>query len=193
MSDQKINFLWECMERRLYKAGSLVSAQSKRSYINFDYNAYFVPKTKKKQKKIAKQGENKDENMESHFIKALTKLGTNRSITISKLESIDQKSLDVHASNIDTPRNYSDSVNSFDEPWEGLFIISKGSWEIRNRKDNYSVGHLVKGNYFGESEILKIIDATYFGDIYASQHQDLEVLFLSYEAMKRIRFEVSFK
>ena len=179
------------MERRLYKAGSLVSAQSKRSYINFDYNVYFLPKKKRNKNKVVKQTDQPEENMESYFVRALSKLGAVKSIEDIKLESIDQKSLDVHASNIDTPRSYSDPAESFDVPWEGLFIISKGSWEIINRKDNYNVGYLLKGNYFGESEILKIIDATYFGDIYASQNQDLEILFLSYEAMKRIRFEVS--
>lgn len=46
LSVQRINFLWEWMERRKYKAGSLVCAQSKRSYINFDYNPYFVSKPK---------------------------------------------------------------------------------------------------------------------------------------------------
>lgn len=145
---------------------------------------------KRSKNKIAKQADKQEENMESYFVRALSKLGVNKSIERVNLESIDQKSLDVHASNIDTPRTYSNPVDSFDEPWEGLFIISKGSWEIRNRKDNYSVGYLFKGNYFGESEILKIIDASYFGDIYASNNQDLEILFLPYEAMKRIRFEV---
>jgi hypothetical protein len=42
------------------------------------------------------------------------------------------------------------------------------------------------GDTFGESEILKVPDYSYFGDIYASEKSDTKVIFISYPAFRTI-------
>lgn len=62
------------MERRVYKAGSLISAQSKRSILNFDYSIFFVSKDKKKTKKLLEEQQLKNEAKEeikSLLVKAM--------------------------------------------------------------------------------------------------------------------------
>lgn len=191
VSDQTINLLCECMERRVYKAGSLISAQSKRSILNFDYSIFFVSKDKKKTKKLLEEQQLKNEAKEeikSLLVKAMEHFKTKLTHNIDVEFAHDDPKLWVMTSNLDTPKAYWPSVKSYDTPWEGVFIINKGSWEVINRKDNYTVAFLFKGDYFGESEVIKIPDYTYFGDIYACPHQDVDIIMLSYEAMKRIPF-----
>lgn len=75
LSEQRIHILLESMQRRLYKPGSLIVAQSKRSHINFQYNRYFVTRPKGKVKKKIRKGDDSEneEDLKSSFQKAIAK------------------------------------------------------------------------------------------------------------------------
>ena len=167
----------------------MIVAQSKRSYVNFDYNPYFVTLVKKnKVKKKAVDEEEDHEELKSSFVKALASYKT-RSINLNlDSKGLLNKFLGMNKGNLETPRYYSKPAAGYDTPCGGIFIITKGSCEIVNRKDNYKSGFLFSGDYFGESEVFKLPDLTYFGDIYATNQQDVEVIFLNYETVKRVFF-----
>lgn len=115
------------MERRKYKAGAMIAAQSRRSYINFDYNPYFVTVVKKNKLKKKVVDEEDPEEQKSSFVKALAAYKT-QSIKL-KVESaaIINKFLGTNKGNLQTPRYYSIPVAGYDSPCEGVFIITKGS------------------------------------------------------------------
>ena len=81
---------------------------------------------------------------------------------------------------------YDSSHVTFDSEIEGIFIIVKGIWKVINRKDNYVCWELFKGDWFGESEVLNILDWTYFGDIFAKS--DVDVMYISYKNFNRIPY-----
>ena len=85
------------------------------------------------------------------------------------------------------PELYFENSNiNFDFNIDGIYIINKGIWQVINRKDNYTWCELFKGDCFGESEVLDIVDPTYFGDIFAKS--DVDVMFISYENLKKIPY-----
>jgi len=43
-------------------------------------------------------------------------------------------------------------------------------------------------DYFGEADVFKSPDLTFFGDIYATPQQDVEVIFINYDILKRVFF-----
>jgi hypothetical protein len=75
---------------------------------------------------------------------------------------------------------------SFNTDPTGVQVILNGIGKVINRADNYEVWKLYKGDSFGECEILKTPDWSYFGDIYAETN--VEWLFLSYAQFQKIPY-----
>ena len=141
-----------------------------------------------------------NENLVSNFERAIALFKSSDKAKLHEKESSD-KSPDVTISSITrtllsknrkpsikfTKRSshfYDSSEINFDSEITGVFIIVRGVCKVVNRFDNYEVWEVLKGDWFGEWEPLKIWDYTYFGDIYAKS--DTEVLFISYEDFQRI-------
>ena len=51
-----------------------------------------------------------------------------------------------------------------------MYLIISGHCIIKNHDDNFESKILIKGDYFGDSDILKCVGYSFFGDIYA--HSD---------------------
>lgn len=85
----------------------------------------------------------------------------------------------------DEPADYFDcSLNSFDSEVDGVYIILKGVCHVTNRADKYEVCKLYKGDSFGECEMLRICDPTFYGDIYAES--EVHIMYLTYENFQKI-------
>ena len=48
-----------------------------------------------------------------------------------------------------------------------MYYISEGHCLVRNAADGYCPKTLTKGDFFGESELIKGVDYTFFGEIVA--------------------------
>ena len=66
-----------------------------------------------------------------------------------------------------------------------MYLILSGTAKIVNGTDNFEAKHLKFGDYFGESEMLRVIGFDFFGDIYADS-DDVECFFISRENFKKI-------
>lgn len=201
LSDLRINLLWECMQLRVYEPGEMIAAQSKKSEYNFAFRRFFELKTKKRKqirKKVIKDGDESEEREKSMFEQALALFAPKANIKSLTLEMINRKNSGIKMVPINSPFNKSRPKikPTYNTPWEGVFIVLRGKWEIINRKSPkshdpehpnynkpYSVGYLFSGDYFGESEVFPVHDFTYYGDIYAVK--EVEVVFLPYEIVKR--------
>ena len=202
LTEASLYKLYWLIERRLYKEGSLIIPQSKRSEINFDYLDFYDEQNIPTQDALEVD---LDENFQSlsDFQKALARIKVKK--ISKKLSSADkgnksaifesfktlkekfEKRLSKHSSFITDPEQYYDCSNiNFDTDINGIYIINKGVWKVINRKDNYTWWELFKGDCFGESEIINFIDWTYFGDVYAKS--DVDVMFISYENIKKIPY-----
>ena len=67
----------------------------------------------------------------------------------------------------------------------GLFFIAKGSCSIRNKDDQFVSKTIRAGDFFGEGDLLKCVDYTFFGEIVAASSQ-VEVLYVSEEDFHKI-------
>lgn len=65
---------------------------------------------------------------------------------------------------------------------EELYVIVNGKCSIRHPQDNYAVGQVGVGEFFGESELLGEMGYDYFGDIIA----DRGATFLCIKGLKRV-------
>ena len=68
---------------------------------------------------------------------------------------------------------------------EGMYLIVSGIAKIVNSKDNHAPKLLKKGDYFGESEIIRVIGFDFFGDIIAESDK-VETLFISKSNFQKI-------
>lgn len=59
----------------------------------------------------------------------------------------------------------------------GFYFITKGTAAVRNHDDGYVAKKLTQGDYFGESDPLKVVGYTFFGEIVADS-DDLECWFI---------------
>ena len=67
---------------------------------------------------------------------------------------------------------------------EGFYLILEGSCIVRNHDDGFWSKKLKRSDFFGESEILKIIGFDFFGDIIADT--DLNCQFISKDNFNKI-------
>jgi len=67
-----------------------------------------------------------------------------------------------------------------------MFYISKGHCCIVNKDDGYQSRVLGSGDFFGESELIKCVDFTFFGDIIAQD--DVECWCLPHEYYDKIPY-----
>lgn len=71
-----------------------------------------------------------------------------------------------------------------------MFLILSGTAKIVNSKDHYEAKQLKFGDYFGESEMIRVIGFDFFGDIYADS-DEVECFFISRENFSKIAlFEI---
>ena len=161
-SDISILKLHDCIERRIYKAGSMICPQSKNSPINFDYIQYHHQENLNIPEYADPNGSNlstgRSEGL-SPFKKAVSRIHRRRDT--QKLMKIIQQSHDLKPSSpkiqnrpssrnvrravnrvsyLHKPTKYFDSsVVNFDFENEGVHIITKGKCEVINRIDKYLV------------------------------------------------------
>ena len=67
----------------------------------------------------------------------------------------------------------------------GLYLIVDGHCIVKNHDDEFESKKLVKGDFFGESDILKCAGYSFFGDIYALSEK-VECWFIPLEKFNRI-------
>lgn len=101
--------------------------QSKRSYVNFDYNEYFILKvnSKKKSKSLVAKGEESEEIEKSMFQQALEKYKP-QATTFKVGERAQADKFTPKKNNLAQPKVYSEPAKSFDVECEGVYIIIKG-------------------------------------------------------------------
>ena len=68
----------------------------------------------------------------------------------------------------------------------GLYYITKGHCAVKNSDDGYCIKNLAHGDCFGESELIKSVDYTFFGDIIAED--DVECFFLPRNCFHKIPY-----
>ena len=68
---------------------------------------------------------------------------------------------------------------------EGLYFITKGCCIVRNHDDSYCSKKLKQGDFFGESDLLKCIGYTFFGEIVADS-DDVECWFIAADEFWKI-------
>ena len=59
--------------------------------------------------------------------------------------------------------------NRAESNMRSLCIVLDGSAKVINRADKFEVHELTQGSHFGSSDLLRIPDIEYFGDIYAGE------------------------
>ena len=52
--------------------------------------------------------------------------------------------------------------------------------------DQFEIKTLMMSDFFGESEVLRIPDFSYYGDIYASSKKDVKIIFIRYPVFRSI-------
>ena len=67
----------------------------------------------------------------------------------------------------------------------GFYFITKGYAAVRNHDDGFMAKKLMQGDYFGESDPLKVVGYTFFGEIVADS-DDLECWFIRKDQWRRI-------
>jgi len=68
----------------------------------------------------------------------------------------------------------------------GLYYISEGHCLVRNTGDWYCPKTLTRGDFFGESELIKCVDYTFFGEIVAKG--DVQCWYLPIEHYSKIPY-----
>jgi len=68
----------------------------------------------------------------------------------------------------------------------GLYYISKGHCVVQNKDDGHCSKTLTQGDFFGESELIKSVDYTFFGEIIALG--DVECWYLPQEHFNKIPY-----
>ena len=68
---------------------------------------------------------------------------------------------------------------------DGLFYIVKGSCIVRNKEDRFEGKIIREGDFFGEGDLLKCVDYTFFGEIVA-QSEQVEVLYIGEDDFHKI-------
>lgn len=81
--------------------------------------------------------------------------------------------------------NYEYNDYALNAAQEGMYLIVSGIAKIVNSKDNHAPKLLKKGDYFGESEIIRVIGFDFFGDIIAESDK-VETLFISKANFQKI-------
>lgn len=66
-----------------------------------------------------------------------------------------------------------------------MYFIISGKAQIINTQDDYEAKTLKKGDYFGESEIIRVIGFDFFGDVVA-ESETVECLFISKQNFQKI-------
>ncbi|CAI2387501.1 unnamed protein product [Moneuplotes crassus] len=188
------------MEIKTYKKGSLVLPQSKKSTFNNHYKIFYDEFKKKR------LGTRKWDTELSQFHTQIS------SFFIAMAEPT--KIADIVPKDLPQPINSDSELEDFDAEPCGIYIILSGTCELIAKSKCYqekpnsknltdekastnnsrpspcskmvSLKTLVKGDFFGESEIFRIPDLTYYGHIFVSKEQDCEIMFLNYRAFRRI-------
>lgn len=57
------------------------------------------------------------------------------------------------------------------EQSHGFFLITQGKCLVVNQEDGYCFQQLMNGHFFGEADVLKTIDFSFFGDIVADSEE----------------------
>ena len=83
---------------------------------------------------------------------------------------------------------YSQSMKRItkDKMSDGIYIIDSGKCRVVNPSDGREFKMLLKSDFFGESEFLKVVDYAQFGDIVAVS--DVTCIFIPRECLHRIQF-----
>ena len=68
--------------------------------------------------------------------------------------------------------------NQAESNLRSLCIVLDGSAKVVNKTDGFEIFEIFSGSHFGSSDLLKIPDIEYFGDIYAGK-KGLKVLVVS--------------
>ncbi len=76
---------------------------------------------------------------------------------------------------------HDDAKNSVDE---GFYLMLEGICKVTNHEDGYCSKRLKRSEFFGESDILKIIGFDFFGDVVAET--DVKCYFISRDHFNKI-------
>ena len=74
---------------------------------------------------------------------------------------------------------------SQDDPDLGMFLIETGTCHVIHKYDGFNSRELRRWDFFGESELLKVVGYSYFGDIVAVS-DEVRILFISNANFKKI-------